>query len=48
TLDAYANRISGYLDGDPRSLILQSLPHEKGLDADEALAKWRGAWNGNG
>ncbi|NOZ20249.1 MAG: hypothetical protein GXP25_04085, partial [Planctomycetes bacterium] len=30
TLDAYANRISGYLDGDPRSLILQSLPHEKG------------------
>ncbi|MEW6359138.1 MAG: uroporphyrinogen decarboxylase family protein [Planctomycetota bacterium] len=47
TILAYAARISGYLDGDPRSLILQGLPSEKGVTTDEAMEKWRGVWKGN-
>jgi len=44
TIEAYAERISGYLDGECRSLILQNLPREQGVSSDEALARWRAAW----
>lgn len=42
TVEQYAERISGYLGGEPRGLILHSLPKDK--DPATAVAKWRKAW----
>lgn len=44
SVEAYTSRVSSYLGGEPRGLILQGLPRDKGGDAASAIAKWRVAW----